>query len=848
MKRRAVALWLAFLALAILVASRVQIGADLSAFLPQSPTPAQELLTEQLRNGVVSRLILLGIEDGTPEAQALTSKRLAQQLRNDRSFAMVNNGEESALAKDSTFLLENRYLLSPAVTPEHFAANALHDALENSLQLLGSPAGVLLKRLIPRDPSGEMLALLDETAGENRPATQDGVWMSRDSKRALLLVQTSAPGFDIDAQEQAVARIRKHFAAATGSPELSGQRLLLSGPGVFAVEARNNIKNVALYFSLFTALLVSLLLWLVYRSGRVLALSLLPVASGALAGVAAVSLGYGVVYGVTLGFGITLIGEAVDYAIYFFTRLGRENSPDTALDTIWPTLRLGVLTTVCGFSPMFLAGFPGLAQLGLFSVTGIIVAVLVTRWVLPVLTPANFSTMPPALLSGWLMRLIGQASRLRLLVLVAMVAAIISMALHRGPLWSDTLSSLSPVPATDLQLDEALRRDLGAPDVRYLVIVRGQNRETALEHAEAVGAQLDRLIRNNPSDSASPLPCRERARERVEVQQLDCAPSSLFSRDTNQPPLTGYDTPARYLPSEKTQRARLAALPDAKTLRANLQQALAGLPFRDDLFEPFISDVAATRNRPPLTQADLRGTSLGLQVESLLVQRDSGWTALLPLRGVTDAGLIRQTLAQPADTGVVLLDLKQESDTLYQSYVREAVLLAAGGALAIVLLLFISLRSPRRVVLVLAPLAAAVIVTTAVVLASGQQLLLFHLVGLLLAVAVGSNYSLFFEREAFRRDHFVTCPGRAAFYREDDSSVRAECLAQPGISKHEGRDDARERTMVSLLVANLATIIGFGMLTFSGVPILTAIGSTVALGAFLSLLFSAVMMGNKVAA
>jgi predicted exporter len=215
-----------------------------------------------------------------------------------------------------------------------------------------------------------------------------------------------------------------------------------------------------------------------------------------------------------------------------------------------------------------------------------------------------------------------------------------------------------------------------------------------------------------------------------------------------------------------------------------------------------------------LTQADLRGTSLGMQVESLLVQRDGDWTALLPLRGVTDAGLIRRTLAQPADSSVVLLDLKQESDTLYQSYVREAVFLAAGGALAIVLLLFISLRSPRRVALVLAPLAAAVIVTTAVVLASGQQLLLFHLVGLLLAVAVGSNYSLFFERESFSP----------------------------------APDEDRRRTMVSLLVANLATIIGFGMLAFSGVPILTAIGSTVALGAFLSLLFSAVMMGHKVAA
>jgi predicted exporter len=35
-------------------------------------------------------------------------------------------------------------------------------------------------------------------------------------------------------------------------------------------------------------------------------------------GVAAVALGFGAVHGITLGFGITLIGESVDYSIYFF--------------------------------------------------------------------------------------------------------------------------------------------------------------------------------------------------------------------------------------------------------------------------------------------------------------------------------------------------------------------------------------------------------------------------------------------------------------------------------------------------------------------------------------------------
>jgi predicted exporter len=44
-----------------------------------------------------------------------------------------------------------------------------------------------------------------------------------------------------------------------------------------------------------------------------------------------------------------------------------------------------------------------------------------------------------------------------------------------------------------------------------------------------------------------------------------------------------------------------------------------------------------------------------------------------------------------------------------------------------------------------------------------------------------------------------------------------------------------------LLIANLCTVIGFGLLSFSGVPVLEALGTTVAPGAFLALLYAALL-------
>src|SRR6185312_11833470 len=94
-----------------------------------------------------------------------------------------------------------------------------------------------------------------------------------------------------------------------------------------------------------------------------------------------------------LGFGVTLIGESVDYAIYLFTQTAPGSSPDSTLSRIWPTLRLGVLTSVAGFSAMLFSSFAGFAQLGLFSITGLLVALAAARWLLPSLLPRGFGAV-----------------------------------------------------------------------------------------------------------------------------------------------------------------------------------------------------------------------------------------------------------------------------------------------------------------------------------------------------------------------------------------------------------------------------------------------------------------------
>jgi predicted exporter len=761
-------IWLLGLTTCVVIVSRSHFTADMSAFLPQRPSASQQLLVEQLREGNLSRLLLVGIEGVDGADRARLSKALAARLVASGEFTGVQNGDAAALAKDREILLSYRYLLSPAVTSERFSVAGLHQAIADSIDLLASPAGLMIKSLLPRDPTGELMELLGGLDAGNGPATDHDIWVSRDGQRALLMAQTAAAGSDTDGQERAVTRLRADFAAAAAALGIADAHVLVSGAPVFSVSARATIKGEVERLAIISAVGIVAVLLLAYRSGTALVLGLLPVLSGALAGIAAVALGFGSVHGLTVGFGTTLIGEAVDYSIYYFVQSQDSTEADWRA-RFWPTIRLGVLTSLCGFASLLFSGFPGLAQLGLYSMSGLVVAAAVTRFVLPRLRPRGFRIRDTSGVGRAFAPLLIALGHLRWVAFALALVALAILFVQRDHIWNTRLADLSPMSPALLQLDQSLRNDLGSPDQGYLVVIVAPTRAGALASAERVADRLQPLVARGA--------------------------------------IGGFETPTRFLPSEATQATRRAALPERAELAARLKQALAGLPLRAERLTAFLDDVEAAKSQPSLDAERLRGSTLGLAVDSMLLQRPAGWSVLMPLRmpatGKIDAVAIRAALAD--ETDALYVDLGEESNRLYADYLTEAIWLSLAGFVAITVLLGVTLRSATRLLHVLAPLVLAVLLVMAGLALASERLTLLHLVGLLLTVAVGSNYALFFDG--------------------------CDAVGDP-------------RTLTSLIVANTTTVIGFGALATSAVPVLHAIGITVGPGAILALLLSAMLAGR----
>ena len=746
------------------VVFHTSIATDLTAFLPRAKTQSEHLLLDELRSGPAARIIMIGLQGAEPRQLAALSNAMAERLRGQPGFVRVANGAQLLAPAERAQLFAYRYLLSPGVTAQDFSAAGLAQALRERLRELASPLSSVEKDVIPADPTGAFRSLLESWVDDNAPATRFGVWFQRDADRALLLVETDAGVYDIDAQARALTRIRWAFAQAQGAADA---QLQLAGPGLYAVTSRDVTRHETKMLSVAASLAVALILLFAYRSVPVLLLAALPLASGLLLATAVVSVWFGGIHGLTLAFGTTLLGIAVDYPIHLFSHLRGRGRVAAALRHIWPTMRLGVLTTVLGFAALLGAGFAGLAQLGLFAVCGLLTAAAVTRWLLPALLPEHWKSGPirASRPLHWVEHLRG---RLGLAPAVLLAAAMVIL-LIPGPFpWEDDLASLSPIPNSARQLDQSLRRALGAPEVSQAIVIRAADPDAALRRTERAAQELDGLVARGV--------------------------------------LQGFTPVSRYLPSAETQRARQRQLPDAERLQANLARATASLPFRRGTFAPFRAAVAAARRQQPLTLADLAGTNLGARLSSQLFASGGGWTSVIPLAGVHDRPALLQW-AQQAGGGIRYLDQRQVARELMTRFRQEGLSRAAWSAVVIVLVLMVALRSLPALARVLFPMLLAALLDLVALWALGQRISLFHLVALLMVLGAGVDYSLFFNRLG-------------------------------------GDAEDAERTLHALAVCATSTVVVFGILAWSEIPVLRAIGSTVAIGVSASFVFALLLAGR----
>jgi predicted exporter len=269
--------------------------------------------------------------------------------------------------------------------------------------------------------------------------------------------------------------------------------------------------------------------------------------------------------------------------------------------------------------------------------------------------------------------------------------------------------------------------------------------------------------------------------------------------------LSGVECASQLLPSTATQLARQALLPAPDELAKRIAVAQAGLPFRPQVFQPFIDAVAASRILPPLLASDIDSPLLRARIDPLLFEHDGHWYGLIAPTGLRDPARFAATLQQ---SGATYLDITGETNAIVADSTSKAWRWLVAGGLAAFAVLAVGLRSLRRVTSVAVPIVAALLLTVVMLTASHVSLSLIHIVSLQFVFGVGLDYALFFAR------------------RQLDQEERA-------------------RTLRTLVICNAMTLLTFGVLALCRTPLLRQIGTTVVIGSLAALTLAFMFAGER---
>ena len=696
-KEKRLLIWLTVVILLLTyVFTSVHVVSDLKQFMPADKQDSRfQILNNELMNGPAATTLLASIQGGEINELLRLSKTLFEKLSKDHSLIhSVNNGQVAVSLQGIEELQVHRYLLSD----QNWTKEGLQEKLEKRLSELyaGSPVA---NKYITSDPLFALDEYLSKMINRPEPKKINGIWFD-ESMGALLTIKVKGESLDLDVMEAALSFIYSSFNSI--EPE-QGVKLNIAGPGVMAVESRSGIKTTTQNL---TWVLIVVLLFIFYFAYRSLALVLLvsiPLLSAILAGITATQLVFNEVHGIVIAFGVTLLGVCLDYPLHLFSHSRGTETSQATLSRIWPTLRLGGISSIVAYLVLLGSGFDGLSQLAVFAAFGLSFALWVTHSFLP------FWVNPTRIQPRYIPLKHDMSKCMRTMIVIALMLLPVWAWLSVDTVWEASIDALSPVPAQAKQLDGDLRKAMAVPEIAHVFVVESDQKEDVLVKTEKLLEQLQELKQNQIVENI------------IAITQV--------------------------LPSTTKQKQRQLKIPAMEELKINFNSAIENSPFRVQAFEPFFEEVNAARNQSYISEDVLAQTSLRTILQQSLVKTDSGWFSIVRLQGVSSEKEIMAWLDDNAELKPYHLQLKQAANSLLESYRDATVKRISIALLVLVILIWFGMKNFWNTMRIMAPVGLGVFSALMAPLILEQGLTVFHLLAALLVIGMGLDYSLFFNRK-----------------------------------------------------------------------------------------------------
>lgn len=703
-QRARFALWLVGVVLLLAgfafgVAPNLKIGSDLAELLPgEDRDPASEAASRQIAAAFATRLLLLVGADDFAKARA-AAEAVATSLKASPAFTSVQLEVDAKVLQASGTEQAARFGLLTTEDRARLIKGEAAAIAQEAERALYSPTSFARLTKLADDP----LSLFDRQLRAALPAPgkaslEGGVLVIRDAQKAWVLVLAATRGSPFAQAQQ--TELATGLSAARNAAEALGATVLTSGVAPHAVAASARAKSEMVFLGGGDLLACTLLLLLVFKSLRPALLGLMSVGLGVVAALCVVQGLFGGIHSMTLVFGTSLVGVAMDYAIHFHCDQFRDPAhwqPHDAPTHIGSSLALGLGTAVLGYAAFATAPLPILRQMAVFSATGLMVAAATVWLAFPTLAR-------PSRLAGTVFwPRLGAALRPRRAPLWAwlLLVALALPGLLRLTAVDDVRQLQSPSSAL-LAQEQQVRALLGsAYDSRHF-LVQGDSAQQVLEREEALLARLDAL----PEDVATAV--------------------------------------SRAVPSLKTQAANRVLVAPLLSEGGVIPKQLAALGYGAEIGARLADEFAQGAVLTP--EAALASPRLHALAPLWLGAHEGQWRSAVTLAGAGESAVLAQ--AAEGLPGVRWHDPVVEASTALGHQRRAALsrLALVYAVIAVLLVWRYGLNEGLRALA--APLGASAL-TLAVLGWCGVGLNLFHVLALLLVLGIGNDYAIFL-REGVR--------------------------------------------------------------------------------------------------
>ncbi len=248
------------------------------------------------------------------------------------------------------------------------AENQIDSSLQNNYNLLASPASMLLKQNIMRDPIGITNLALAKFRGlqpDDQYELYDGYIFSKGQRNIVIFLTSAYPPQETSGNAVLIEALNdqiKKFSEKDKAIKVS-----YFGTPAIAVANASQVKNDIAFTLSIALILIFLIIWLYFRNLAVLPVILLPAIFGSVFSLAIISLIKSKISVIALGAGTVVLGVAVDYSLHILVHYKHTGSMKTVIKDVSIATLVGCITTVGAFFCLLFVKAELLRDFGLFA-------------------------------------------------------------------------------------------------------------------------------------------------------------------------------------------------------------------------------------------------------------------------------------------------------------------------------------------------------------------------------------------------------------------------------------------------------------------------------------------------